>query len=172
MKDSEKYLHKDDTNGNTVLCTAAMQAKRSRICSILLLLHHGKSGMLNTMNGKGFSPLHLSVSSLKGESPHVKLECCVRVILLLLCGESPDNKSDTNQIAIEVCRYDVVKKILRHPEDKIGMIQALDFILDNFDDCTDVLSSTWFPPFPGELDKELQNRIKHAVQILKNKTFY
>lgn len=171
LKDSEKYLHKDDTNGNTVLCTAAMQAKSSRICSILMLLHHGKSGMLDTMNGNGFSPLHLSVSSLTGGSAYVKLECCVRVILLLLCGDSHDNKSDTNQSAIEVCRYDVVKKILRNPEDKTGMIHALDCILDNFEDCKDVISFPGFPTFPGELDEELQIRIKYAVQILKNKTF-
>lgn len=171
LKDSEKYLHKDDNNGNTVLCTAAMQAKNSRICSILMLLDHGKSGMLNTMNAKGFSPLQLSVSSLTGGSAHVKLECCVRVILLLLCGDNPDNKSDTNQSAIEVCRYDVVKNILRNPEDKTGMIHALDCILDNFEDCKDVINFTGFPPFPGELDEELQNRIKYAVQILKNKTF-
>lgn len=171
LKGSEKCLHKDDANGNTVFCTAAMQTNNSRICSILILLDYGKSGMLNTMNDEGLSPLHLSVRSLKGESALVKLECCVRVILFLIFGDSPDNKSDTNQSAIEICKYDVVKKILKHPADKDGMIYALDCILEKFKDYADTISSTWFPPFPEELDMKLQNRIKCAIQILKNKTF-
>lgn len=84
--DAEICFKKEDSKGNTPLAIAAMKSRYSRIHSILTLLEKGSTQIIKTINDDGFSPLYLSIRSLKGnKSAFAELECCVRVILCLSC---------------------------------------------------------------------------------------
>uniref|UniRef100_A0A8W8JG01 Uncharacterized protein n=1 Tax=Magallana gigas TaxID=29159 RepID=A0A8W8JG01_MAGGI len=129
--DGLKSLSNNDVNGDTALSIAAKETKRSRILSILKLLESGVD-ITNTLNKEGYSPLHLSVKSLKAGSTWVELECCVRVITLIIFGANPEKLSDGNVKAIDECAssYGCVKDILSKPTDKENMEYHLDLLLE------------------------------------------
>nr|XP_022294135.1 uncharacterized protein LOC111104457 isoform X2 [Crassostrea virginica] len=163
-----KWLSRNDIKGNTALCSAAMVSTFSRICSILMILERCSKEIITTVNENGLSALQLCVKSLTGSSKYTELECCVRVILLLLFGGSPENESDTSDKAIENCKYDVVKDILKHPKDEKNMDKVLRNLFQaiEMDTCTEGLS---LPEFSQNIDIQLVESIKQAVNILKNK---
>lgn len=129
--DGLKSLKNNDVNGDTALSIAAKETKRSRILSILKLLESGVD-ITNTLNKEGYSPLHLSVKSLKAGSTWVELECCVRVITLIIFGANLENLSDRNVKAIDECAssYGCVKDILSKPTDIENMEDHLDLLLE------------------------------------------
>ena len=167
LKGAKSCLLQYNFHGDIPLSFAAAETKHSRICSILSLLKHGLKSMVTTINDNGYSPLQLCIRSLKGRSAYVELECCVRVVLLLLCVGSPDNKSDKNDIAIEECKFDPVKDILSNPKDERVMTNALDIILKKINE-TDTVSDTILT-FPIEISLNIQSRIIEATKILKNR---
>lgn len=97
-----KCLPKDDFKGDTALSIAAKEIKHSRIWSMLKLLESGEC-IVETLNEKGCSPLHLSASSLKGDTPYLKLECCTRVIILLLYRANSNKQTDKSDEPIDEC---------------------------------------------------------------------
>lgn len=133
LKDScvEDLIAKDDVKGDTALSIAANCSKHSRIRSILLLLKNNAK-IINTINEDGYSALHLSVGCFKHTraSLVVELECCVRVIVLILYGASPDKESDDKNKAVDECKYDLVRGILRNPKDTKSMENALETLLE------------------------------------------
>lgn len=135
LKDScvEDLIEKDDIYGDTALSIAAKCSKHSRIRSILLLLQNN-ANIINTINEDGYSPLHLSVGCFKNAeaSPMVELECCVRVILLILHGASPAKESDNENKAVDECKYDLIRDILLNPNDIENMENALTTLLEKF----------------------------------------
>nr|XP_022291676.1 uncharacterized protein LOC111102998 [Crassostrea virginica] len=165
--DAEIWLNKDDSNGNTPLAIAAMESRYSRIHSILTLLEKGSTQIIKTKNDDGLSPLHLSIRSLKGnKSAFAELECCVRVILWLSCGGSPDNLSNKDEKAISECDNDTLMKLLTNPNDEKKMINALDSMMEKKEECKDITDAKL--TFPKQIGTDLQNRIQKSVQILKN----
>lgn len=128
-KGAAHCLSRDDLNGDTALGIAAKETKRSRILSILELLQSNVD-IINSLNEDGYSPLHLSVRSLKGDCKYIKIECCVRVIILIVYGANPYELSDRNTTAIDECAYDSVKNILRNPNDYGNMEHELNILLD------------------------------------------
>lgn len=128
-KDAAHWLSRDDFNGDTALGIAAKETKRSRILSILELLQSNVD-IINSVNEDGYSPLHLSVRSLKGDCKYMKIECCVRVVILIVYGADPCKQSDRNATAIDECAYDCVKNILRNPKDYENMRHELFILLD------------------------------------------
>lgn len=133
LKDScvEDLIAKDDVKGDTALSIAANCSKHSRIRSILLLLKNNAK-IINTINEDGYSALRLSVGCFKHTraSLVVELECCVRVIVLILYGASPDKESDDKNKAVDECKYDLVRGILRNPKDTKSMENALETLLE------------------------------------------
>lgn len=166
-KDGEKILSRTDAEGNTALSIAAMQTKYSRIMSIAKLLKSG-SRDIKTVNTDGFSPLELSVKSLKGDSAFIELECCVRVILLLSYGGEADNKSDTDYNATSDCEFDLIKNILKNPEDTKSMTDALKSLFEKYQIKT-TGKSTPLSDFSSHIRPELQELINNATKVLKNR---
>lgn len=126
----DDLIPKDNNEGDTALSIAANCSRYSRIRSILLLLKNGLN-IINTINDDGYSPLHLSVGCFKDTEaiPIVELECCIRVIVLILGGGSPERESDDDNRAVDECKYDLVKGILGHPKDINTMEKALETLL-------------------------------------------
>lgn len=165
--DAQISLNKDDRKGNTPLAIAAMESEYSRIHSILTLLEKGSTQIIKTINDDGFSPLHLSIISLKGnKSAYAELECCVRVILWLSCGGSPDILSNKDEKAISECDNYTLMNVLTNPNDKKNMINALDSIMEKIEECKDITDAKL--TFPKQIGTDLQSRIQKSVQILKN----
>lgn len=161
-------LFKDDFNGDTALSIAAKCPKHSRIKSICILLERC-AAIVNTVNDDGYSPLHLSVRSLKGKSDHIELECCTRVILLILNGADPNKKSDKNHKAIDECQYDIVKDVLRNPEDIQTMESALECLLGKFEQSKKRLELPDF--YLNMISDKLMRYITQAIQHLQNAHF-
>lgn len=165
-KNATKCLIKKNANGNTPLCIAAMETRYSRILSILTLLEAGNNEITKTINDEGLSPLHLAIRSLtEVKAPFAEFECCLRVILLLLFGGSPNNKSDTNDNAITGCKYDLLKNILEHPNEEGRMIKALDTYFEKLEVPRDASESV--PNICKKIGKNIGTRINRATRILK-----
>lgn len=164
-------LRKDDINGDAALHIAAKEIKHSRIWSMLKLLDSGKC-IVDSLNQKGCSPLHLSASSLKEDTPYHKLECCTRVIILLLYDANPKKQTDKNHEPIDECIYDGVKTILSKSSDKETMKNVLDGYLKDMEQVTNCKGIKQLdlglnkPIAPGILPG-----ISKAVQYLKNIEF-
>lgn len=165
----EDLIKKDNVKGDTALSTAAKCSKHSRIRSILLLLQNDAS-IINTINDDGYSPLHLSVGCFKNAeaSPVVEIECCVRVILLILHGDSPEKQSDNEKKAVDECKYDLVRDILRNPKDINNMENALETLLEK-------LNRTQTENFPEnalihseKMSVGIRKCISNAVHHLEN----
>lgn len=131
-KSAKDALSKDDIKGDTALSIAAKETNRSRILSMLVLLETNAE-IYKTVNEDGYSPLHLCVRSLKEESAYMELECCIRVITLILYGADPDKQSDKGEKPIDECKNDVVKDILRNPHDEKKMENSLKSIQKHLD---------------------------------------
>lgn len=129
---AKKCLPKDDFKGDTPLSIAASESKHSRIWSMLKLLESGEC-IVDSLNQKGCSPLHLSASSLKGDTPYHELECCTRVIILLSYGANPKKQTDKSDEPIDECKYEGVKAILRNPLDEEIMENILNGYLKDMD---------------------------------------
>lgn len=166
-----KCLPKDDFKGDTALSIAVKEIKHSRIWSMLKLLESGEC-IVETLNEKGCSPLHLSASSLKGDTPYLKLECCTRVIILLLYGANPNKQTDKSDEPIDECEYDGVRTILKNSLDAQTMENILDGYLKDMDNLENYkgikklelnLSETFSPG--------IRRGISKAVQYLKNIEF-
>lgn len=170
-KKAIKCLPKDDFKGDTALSIAAKEIKHSRIWSMLKLLKSDEC-IVETLNEKGCLPLHLSASSLKGDTPYLKLECCTRVIILLLYGANPNKQTDKSDEAIDECEYEGVRAILKNPLDKKTMEKILDGYLkdmDNLENCEGIknLELNLSKKFsPG-----IHRGILKVVQYLKNIEF-
>lgn len=128
-QDTGKLLCKEDVNENTALSIAAKESKRSRIQSMLILLE-SNANIVDTLNEDGYSQLHLCVTSLSGDPTSVELECCARVITLVLYGANPEIKSDKNDKATDQCRYKSVKNILQNHKDQMIMENEMDTLLN------------------------------------------
>lgn len=131
-KGAKEALSRDDIAGDTALSIAAKETNRSRIRSILLLLETN-ADIIDTLNDDGYSPLHLCVRSLKAESAYMELECCIRVITLILYGADPDKLSDKDEKPIDECENDLIKDILRYHHDEKKMENSLKSIQNHFD---------------------------------------
>lgn len=129
QEDTSKLLCKEDVNENTALNIATKESKHSRIQSILILLE-SNANIVDTLNEAGYSPLHFCVTSLSGELKSVELECCTRVIILLLYGADPEKKSDEDNKPIDQCKYESVKQILQNHKDQEIMENVLDILLE------------------------------------------
>lgn len=127
-RDAKDLLSITNVHGDTALGIAAKTENQSRIRSILILLENN-ADIINTLNEDGFSPLHVSVRFLKGESLYAELECCVRVITLILYGAEPEKCSAKNKRAIDECSYGSVKSILKNPNDEKNMEKKLNLLL-------------------------------------------
>lgn len=125
----EKCLEQNDVKGNTALSIAAMFSKPSRIRSILFLLK-SNAKTIDILNEDGYSPLHLSVKELKDKKSSVELECCVRVVIFILYGAKLDLESDERKKAVHDCHFDLVKTVLRNPQDKTNMERTLETVLE------------------------------------------
>lgn len=123
-------LSQEDVNGDTPLSIAANCSKHSRIRSILFLLKNDEN-IVKKINYDGNSLLHLSVKSLKDMNASDELECCVRVVIFIQYGANPNKKSDAEKTADQECHYDLVKTILRNPQDKKNIKKSLLTILEN-----------------------------------------
>lgn len=82
-KDAAKWLNEDDLTGNKALHIAAQETKRSRITSILELFESNMD-TVDTLNEEGYSPLHLAIRSFKKDSKFIKIEWCIRVIIITI----------------------------------------------------------------------------------------
>lgn len=173
QKDAKACLRQNNTEGNIPLSVAAMEKKYSRIHSILLLLESGfKHKMkVGTLNKDGFSPLQLSVRSLKTESTFVELECCIRVVMFLLYGDTPDNRSDTDFQAIKECKYDIVKSILQKPKDQENMDIAIKSILKKIGVEQGEDNFAHLPTPSISMNKSVQTGIYQSIKVLKNYCF-
>lgn len=128
-KGTASLLSKADIDGNTALSIAAKEAKHSRILSILELLDTNVD-IVRTLNGSGISPLNLSIRSLKEDNIFYRIECCIRIIILIIYSASSNKLLDTIDRAIYECEYECVKKILRNPENFENMKKELDTLLE------------------------------------------
>lgn len=168
---AKKCLPKDDFKGDTALSIAAKETRHSRILSILKLLESSEC-IVETLNEVGCSPLHLSASSLKRDTPFLKVECCTRVIILLLYGASPNKQTDKSDVPVDECKYEGVRTILKNPLDKKNMENILSGYLkdiDNWKDCQEYLKHGL--KLPSKFSQGIQKGILKAVQCLKNIEF-
>lgn len=168
---AKKCLPKDDFKGDTALSIAAKETRHSRILSILKLLESSDC-IVETLNEAGCSPLHLSASSLKRNTPFLKVECCTRVIILLLYGASPNKQTDKSDEPVDECKYEGVRTILKNPLDKKNMEHILSGYLkdiDNLKDCQEF--SKHGLKLPSKFSQGIQKGILKAVQCLKNIEF-
>lgn len=171
LKDScvGDLIAKDDVKGDTALSTAANCSKHSRIRSILLLLKNN-ANIINTINEDGYSALHLSVGCFKHTraSLVVELECCVRVIVLILYGASPDKESDDKNKAVDACKYDLVRGILRNPKDTKSMENALETLLEklNWTQTKELPEKTL--SLPANMSAGIKKCISNAVHHLES----
>lgn len=173
QKDAKTCLSQNNVEGNIPLFVAAMETKYSRIYSIFLLLESGlKHKMkMGTLNKDGFSPLQLSVRSLKTESTFVELECCIRVVIFLLYGDTPDNQSDTDFQAIKECKYEIVKNILQKPKDQKNMEFAITRILTKMGMQQGEDNFAHFPTPSISMNRSVQIGIYRSINVLKNYCF-
>lgn len=166
-----KCLPKDDLKGDTALSIAAKEIKHSRVWSMLKLLESNEC-IVETLNEEGCSPLHLSASSLKGDTPYLKLECCTRVIILLLYGANPKKQTDKSDEPIDECEYEDVRKILKNPQDEKTMENILNGYLKNL---VNLESSKGIKNpelnFSEKISRGIRIGILKAVQYLKNIEF-
>lgn len=161
-------LSRVNLEGDNALDIAVKYLKHSRIQSILLLLE-GCRDIVNSLNDDGLTPLHLAVRSFNNCSPCVELECCVRVVILILSGAYTDFKLDGGVKAIDECQYNSIRNILLHPEDQQIMKNELDCILDKLKYYEQ--TSTRSLSCLSKIDEGLQRRIAHAISYLQNMSF-
>lgn len=169
-KDAKRLLSKDDMNCNTALHIAAMETKRSRIMSILELLESNVD-TVDTLNGDEFSPLHLVIRSFERENKLYRIECCTKVILIILYSASSKKPLTMSDTAIEECEYECVKSILRNPEDCENMKKNLDILLEElkWNEGSETPEASYISS--REFDFGLQKAINCAVHHLKNVAF-
>lgn len=164
------WLNICDTDGNMALNIAANEAKHSRILSILELLESNVH-TVHTLNIDGYSPLHLSVRSLKEDSQIYRIECCIRVIILILYSASSKKLLDMSNTVIFDCEYDCVKNILRKPRDREIMKKELNALLEELKWKEDIEMSEAFFITSKCFDIGLQKILNIAVHHLKNIKF-
>lgn len=165
--DDADLLSKDDENGDNALSIAAKCSKRSRVKSICMLLK--RCVKINTLNEDGYSPLHLAVRSLKRKSDHIELECCTRVIILILNGADPDKISNQNRRIVDECQYEIVRRVLRKPGDIQSMEIALENILKKFEQSKEGLELS--DVFSEKISCNLKSYVTQAIQHLQNINF-
>lgn len=163
----EDWLFKENEKGDTALSIAAKCSKYSRVKSICMLLK--RCVPINTLNEDGYSPLHLVVRSLKRNSDHIELECCTRVIILILNGANPDKQSDKNGKAVDECQYEVVRSVLRKPRDIRSMEIALENLLKKFEQSKEGLELS--DVFTEKISNNLKRYVTQAIQQLQNINF-
>lgn len=161
-------LSRVNLEGDNALDIAVKYLKHNRIQSILLLLE-GCRDIVNSLNDDGLTPLHLAVRSFNNCSPCVELECCVRVVILILSGAYTDFKLDGGVKAIDECQYNCIRNILLHPEDQQIMKNELDCILEKLKYYEQ--TSTRSLSCLSKIDEGLQRRIAHAISYLQNMSF-
>lgn len=164
---NKTLLGRVNLEGNTALDIAAKYSKHSRLQCILLFLE-GCREIVNSVNDDGFTPLHLAVRSFNDCSLYGELECCVRVVILILHGAYADFKLDGVK-AIDECQYNCIRNILLHPEDQQIMKNELDCILDKLK-CHEETSIRSLNCL-SKISEGLQERIARAISYLQNMSF-
>lgn len=98
----------------------------------------------------------------------VELECCVRVIVLILYGASPDKESDDKNKAVDECKYDLVRGILRNPKDTKSMENALETLLEklNWTQTKELPEKTL--SLPANMSAGIKKCISNAVHYLES----
>lgn len=165
--DYADWLSKDNLNGDTALSIAAKCSKYSRIKSICMLLK--RCVPINTLNEDGYSPLRLVVRSLKRKSDHIELECCTRVIILILNGAGPDKKTDGHHREVDECQYEIVRSVLRKPGDIQNMEIALENLFKKFVQSKEGLELS--DVFSEKISDNLKRYVTQAIQQLQNINF-
>lgn len=171
VQDTGKLLCKEDANENTVLNIAAKESKYSRIQSIIILLE-SNADIVDTLNEDGYSPLHFCVTSLSGDPISVELECCARVIILLLYGADPEKKSDENNKPIDQCKYESVKKVLQNYKDQEIMENELDILIEkmNWQESYDEFDEKCIPSV--KFTPHMRERLAKVFNCQKNIRFH
>lgn len=164
---NKKVLGRVNLEGNTALDIAAKYSKHSRLQCVLLFLE-GCREIVNRVNDDGLTPLHLAVRSFNDCSLYGELECCVRVVILILHGAYADFKLDGVK-AIDECQYNCIRNILLHPEDQQIMKNELDCILDKLK-CHEETSIRSLNCL-SKISEGLQERIARAISYLQNMSF-
>lgn len=167
---SASLLSVCDTDGNMALNIAANEAKHSRILSILELLESNVQ-IVHRLNKDGYSPLHLSVRSLKEDSQIYRIECCIRVIILILYSTSSNKLLHISNTVIDDCEYDCVKNILKNPKDCENMKKELNTLLEELKWKEDIEMSEAFVITSKFFDIGLRTFLNTAVHHLKNIEF-
>lgn len=165
--DYADWLSKDNLNGDTALSIAAKCSKYSRLKSICMLLK--RCVPINTLNEDGYSPLRLVVRSLKRKSDHIELECCTRVIILILNGAGPDKKTDGHHREVDECQYEIVRSVLRKPGDIQNMEIALENLFKKFVQSKEGLELS--DVFSEKISDNLKRYVTQAIQQLQNINF-
>lgn len=155
-------------NGDTALDIAVKYSNHSRIQSILLLLE-GCKDLVYSLNDDGLTPLHLTMRAFNNCSPCVELECCIRVVILILRGAYTDFKLDEGVKATDECQYNCIRNILLHPEDQQIIKSELDGILDKLKDHkqTSIRSLNCL----STISEGLRGHIAQAISYLQNMSF-
>ena len=89
---------------------------------------------------------------------------------MLSYGGQADNISDTDYNATADCEFDLIKNILKNPEDTKSMTDALKSLLEKYQIKT-TGKSTPLPDSSSHIRPELQELINNATVVLKNCCF-
>lgn len=171
-KRSKNIINSDDNDGESALNIAAKQEKHSRILSMLSLLECGDI-KTSTLNVDGCSPIHNVVKHLKGNSPHVELECCTRVIILILYVSDPNTVVEDQTRVMDICcaEYLGVKKVLKNPDSHKIMESALDDLIQKVVNKEKDSATVELPNLSHTFPECLKEPIKKAVQLLATVEF-
>lgn len=169
-KGAKGLLIKEDIDGNNALHIAAKETKRSRIMSILELLESNVD-IVNTLNAEGYSPLHLALRSFIKDSKFYRIECCIKVIIIILCSANCNKLLETSDTAIDECEYECVKNIIRNPNNRENMKKNLEILFEEVKWKEDSKKPEASYISSKEFDFGLQKAINCAVHNLKNVAF-
>lgn len=128
-KDVMIFLYKDDMDGNMVFYIVVKEIKCSRIMSILKFFESNVD-IVNILNEDGYLLLYFVIRLFKRDNILYRIECCIKVIILIFYSVSLNKFLKMSDIVIEECKYDFVKNIFRNLEDCENMKKNLDIFFE------------------------------------------
>lgn len=128
-KDVKRLLSKDDMNCNMVFYIVVMEIKCSRIMSILEFFESNVD-IVDILNGDEFLLLYFVIRLFERENKLYRIECCIKVILIIFYSVSFKKLLIMSDIVIEECEYECVKSIFRNLEDCENMKKNLDIFFE------------------------------------------
>ncbi|XP_061196019.1 uncharacterized protein LOC133204307 [Saccostrea echinata] len=166
-KKSQRILNNDDNDGESVLNIAAKQPRYSRLLCILTLLEC-KDVNVSTLNLDGCSPVYNAVKHLQVQSSLGELECCARLIILILYGVNPEKVADDKTSAKEQCcaQYIHVLKILNNHDTDIMETELDDLIAAVHKKEEMRTANVELPDCSSKLPESIKMRIRQAVYYL------